>query len=289
MARMFQGFGDAACTTVSFAILRDCFAGKDLVKAIASLGMVMMFAPIVAPFVGAYIISHTGKWQDIFHFLTGYGVFLLLCTFITPETNHKRNLLANIYRSYRTHLVNRSFMMLSIASALSFAALFSFIGSSSIIYIGIYHTTSFHYAIFFGLNATAIILANFALKHLIDKISLLKIQIISLSIATIILICGLVTSYLTTINLSVFICIMWLVTFSSAITSNAMTSEAVSDIHESFGAATSIATFVKFALAGLANYLMTLVHYTELSKIMFVQQLSIVLIIITVYYYIEYH
>lgn len=284
-ARMFQGFGDAACTTVSFAMLRDCYSGKNLIKSIASVGMVMMFAPIVAPFVGAYIISTTGKWQYIFHFLTAYGLFLLLCTFITPETNTNRSFFNNISNNYKSHLFNQKFIILSFATGLSFAAMFSFIGSSAVIYIGIYHLSKFNYAILFGVNATAIVSANFTLRKLIDRTSLVKIQIVSISLAIVIIGFSLITMYLFSSSLIIFILIMWLITFFLAISSNAMGSEAIANIKHAFGTATSISTFIKFSLAGIANYIMTLFSYQYLNKIMLVQQFIIICIISILYIY----
>lgn len=52
----------------------------------ATMAMIFMIAPIVAPIVGSLIIFTTGRWQDIFHFLTIYGIILLLITLIIPET-----------------------------------------------------------------------------------------------------------------------------------------------------------------------------------------------------------
>ncbi len=284
-ARMFQGFGDAACTTVAFAILRDCYDGKKFTKAMASVGMVMMFAPIVAPIIGATIIDYTGKWQWIFHFLTAYGVFLLLCSFITPETNFSRYKLNSIYSNYKAHLSNKKFMILSIATGLSFGALFSFIGSSAIVYISLYHATRLDYALLFAINATAIIAANFILKRMIDKTSLFKIQVVSISSAVVVISCGLILVSIFASNFVLYIILMWWVTFLLAMSSNSMMSEAMLNIKQAFGIATSISMVIKSMLAGIANYALTLFTYKHLNVIVLTQQLIIILIIALLYMY----
>jgi MFS transporter, DHA1 family, multidrug resistance protein len=76
--RFIQGLGDSPAAVAAMAILKDCYRGQKLIKTMATMIMVFMVAPIVAPMVGSVIIYTTGEWQNIFYFLTIYGVVLLV-------------------------------------------------------------------------------------------------------------------------------------------------------------------------------------------------------------------
>ncbi|MDE4967784.1 Bcr/CflA family drug resistance efflux transporter, partial [Francisella tularensis subsp. holarctica] len=65
-----------------------------------------MLAPIVAPIIGSLILYTTGSWQNIFHFLTIYGVIILILTLIMPETHPSYKLSKNLVISFKTYLNN---------------------------------------------------------------------------------------------------------------------------------------------------------------------------------------
>jgi DHA1 family 2-module integral membrane pump EmrD-like MFS transporter len=65
MARFIQGIGIGSATTISRAILRDIFQGKEYVKAGSKLASAVATAPIVAPILGGYIQTNLG-WRANF-------------------------------------------------------------------------------------------------------------------------------------------------------------------------------------------------------------------------------
>ncbi|MDE5004998.1 Bcr/CflA family drug resistance efflux transporter, partial [Francisella tularensis subsp. holarctica] len=69
------------------AVNKDCYRVQKLMKMMATMFMVFMLAPIVAPIIGSLIIYTTGIWQNIFHFLTIYVVILIILTLIIQETH----------------------------------------------------------------------------------------------------------------------------------------------------------------------------------------------------------
>ena len=69
----FTRFGRLSLAAMAtMAILKNCYGGQKLMKMMATIIMVFMLAPIVAPIIGSLIVYTTGSWQDIFHFLTIY-------------------------------------------------------------------------------------------------------------------------------------------------------------------------------------------------------------------------
>ncbi|WP_257295809.1 MFS transporter [Francisella orientalis] len=163
--RFLQGLGDSPASVAAMAILKDCYRGQKLVKTVATMVMIFMIAPII----GSIIIYTTGRWQDIFHFLTIYGIILLVITIIMSETHpiHKRSKsLARSFMVYIIHVANLPFVVGTLTGALCFGALFSFISTSSNLIIEYYHLRYTQYCILFALNMFGIIFAgNFIKKN----------------------------------------------------------------------------------------------------------------------------
>ncbi|MDE4996814.1 Bcr/CflA family drug resistance efflux transporter, partial [Francisella tularensis subsp. holarctica] len=71
-------------------IARDCYKGAKLTSLLESIIIILLIAPIVAPIIGIILTELTHSWQSTFHFLTIYGVVMLICAFLIEETlEHK--------------------------------------------------------------------------------------------------------------------------------------------------------------------------------------------------------
>ena len=154
--RFIQGLGDSSGAIISMAILRDCYKGVRLMRMISIISMTFMIAPIIAPIIGSIIIYQTNNWKDIFHFLTIYGIILLPLSFFIPETlNPKKRILSvfDNFTIYIKHFKNIPFMICTIITGLSFAALFSFISSSSILILDYLKLGYLQYCLLFGFKS----------------------------------------------------------------------------------------------------------------------------------------
>lgn len=282
IARCGQGFGDAACVTVAFAIARDCFSGIRLTRALATLGTIMMVAPIIAPSIGVLIMHLTNRWQDIFHFLTAYGLFLLMLCFIVPETMKSELRIVKVssaFSRYKSHLVNYKFMLFVILAALSFAASFSFIGASAVLYLKVYGTSKLGYALLFAMNGFIVMFANFVLRQMTNTVPLHKIRntVLTGALASSVIGCTMVHIY--PASLLVFACMMSIFMLFNATSANVLTSIALNEINHSFGVASSINNSLKFICAGIANYIMSDFALTALNRSLFTQQLVLISIV----------
>ena len=288
-ARIGQGFGDAACATVAFAIIRDTFSGIALTKALATLGTVFMVAPIIAPTVGVLLIHITNEWQFIFHFLTAYGIFLLILCYIVPETMNaqlKTKTIRRAFRGYIEHTTNYKFILLALSSAISFSASFSFIGASAIIFFKSYMLSKVDYAALFALFGFSIMLANIVLKRLVNYMSTNKIQLFSLVVAVVLIVLGYFATQYFPQNLLLFLVTEYLALFFISMNSMTLTSMSLEEVHHGFGVASSISSCIKFLFAGLANYVLTHVAENTLNNTLFTQQfilLVMVFLIVIVY------
>lgn len=157
--RFFQGFAGASGIVLSRSIATDLFEGRELMKAMGTMGSVNGIAPVTAPIIGALLITVT-DWRGIFVFLTLIGVALLALAAKLPETldetrRNPRNPIT-VFLSLGSVFKDRCFRLTVLQQCFAFSVLFGYIASSPFIYQKIYGLSSIGYSGMFGINACGI-------------------------------------------------------------------------------------------------------------------------------------
>ena len=157
--RFFQGFAGASGIVLSRSIATDLFEGRELMKAMGTMGSVNGIAPVTAPIIGALLITVT-DWRGIFVFLTLIGVALLALAAKLPETldetrRNPRNPIT-VFLSLGSVFKDRCFRLTVLQQCFAFSVLFGYIASSPFIYQKIYGLSSIGYSVMFGINACGI-------------------------------------------------------------------------------------------------------------------------------------
>ncbi|MDC0535201.1 multidrug effflux MFS transporter [Francisellaceae bacterium] len=285
LMRFLQGLSDCSGAVISLSILRDCYSGKKLNKSIAVMAIIMMIAPIISPIVGTVLLKFTGHWQSEFHFLSFYGIFLLIVTYFLTETLDKKDRTTAMHQSigfYYAHVCNTKFVFKTLSSGLCFAAFFSFIGSAPIIFLHNFNSGYLAYCISFGVCVFGVILANtfitfynhiisvkqFALVGIISTMFGIVVYIILISITTHIVICF-------TIGMTITL-------FGLSLTSSILLSDSLNHIEKGFGSANSISNFIKYGSAGIANYVMSQYPAKGLVHVLSLQQFLIIFVILII-------
>lgn len=188
-ARLVQSIGACVGIVMALAIIRDCFSETgNMSKMIAITMATAMAAPMVAPVLGSYLLVHFG-WQANFYVLFGYGIFLLISTLFFAETypeNKRKPLPLNkLLLAYGQQLVHKPFLLTALASSTNFCMLFSFISSSSFVYINIYDLNPEYFGYFFGGNAIMLVLGNLMSNKFKKTLSKNKLIFVFLFIALI--------------------------------------------------------------------------------------------------------
>ncbi|BCD90833.1 hypothetical protein fh0823_09720 [Francisella halioticida] len=166
--RLIQGLADSVGGVVAFSIARDCYKGPKLTSLVASIIMILLIAPLVAPIIGTILTNLTHTWQSTFHFLTAYGVVMLIFACIIEETldpKDRKSSLLKLIPSYFQHLANFRFILATFASGTIFTALFIYISSSALIYLDDYSIGSFWYCFYYGVCCISAIFANMIIKR----------------------------------------------------------------------------------------------------------------------------
>jgi len=74
--RLVQSLGGACGLTLARAVVRDLYDAEELARAFASLTLIGMIAPLIAPTLGVGIIM-IGGWRAIFAVMTGMGIITM--------------------------------------------------------------------------------------------------------------------------------------------------------------------------------------------------------------------
>lgn len=132
--RGLQGMCAGAGLVVGRALIRDTLQGAAAQQMMSRVMMIFGVAPVIAPMVGAQLLSLSG-WHGIFWVLTGFTAVLALALWLLLEESHpleRRTSFAprHLLASYASFSRDRVFWPLLISSSVNFAGLFLYISSA---------------------------------------------------------------------------------------------------------------------------------------------------------------
>ena len=137
--RFLQGVGACVGPTLARAIVRDVFGPTKAAKALSLIAMLMALAPAVAPTLGGAMLLFL-PWSSIFIFLAAYGALsMVLVQRFVPESLPQKQSLhpLSVARNYSLLLKDPFYLLITIASALMYSALLTYLSSSAFVYITI--------------------------------------------------------------------------------------------------------------------------------------------------------
>lgn len=160
-ARALQGIGGGTNATLAYAIIRDLFQGRDAHSRIASVAVVSMTAPMIAPTLGALILVVAG-WRTIYGLpailavLVVGMVMLGLPETLAPSGRSRGLLLPQLVEDVMKLNGNRTYLLCSAINALGFAALFCYVSGSPLIVLGVLKQPQATFAVLFATTSLAI-------------------------------------------------------------------------------------------------------------------------------------
>jgi DHA1 family bicyclomycin/chloramphenicol resistance-like MFS transporter len=157
-ARILQAIGAGAATATSTAIIKDTYEGSKLEKTIAAIQSISVVVPVVAPMLGALLLTVT-DWRGAFYAQAFLGAVVLVVTLLFTETIQERNTGGVIHTLGRLFVVlkNKRFSALLVIFATSGICFLAYVSASSYIYQDFFGLSSLHYSYFFSFNALMII------------------------------------------------------------------------------------------------------------------------------------
>lgn len=161
--RFVEGVGGSIGLVISFAVVRDLYAGSAAGRLQSLIAMTLGVSPIVAPLIGSAAVS-AGSWRLIFVTLGVFAIVLLaFVVFKLPETRLSE--LRRVSRpadtlKYFSHLLaNRHFIPFVLSLCIAQAGFFAYLSASASVFISFLGMTPLGYSVIFAVNALGLVFA----------------------------------------------------------------------------------------------------------------------------------
>ena len=261
--RVLQALGGAGASVLARTIVRDLFPLKDAARVLSLMHLVTMFATLIAPLIGGYLILLAG-WRSLFVVLMVFaGLCLLAVAWKIPETHpaDKRGAsVAAVFRSYGHIAVQPQALGYILCMGLSFGGMFAFITASPFVYIQYFGVSPQQYAWLFSLNVGGIIVATLLNARLVTRIGPQRMLVCGASIAAL---SGLGLAILGASGLgglsAIVVCLVFYVSVTGLLGANSVAS-LLARFQKQAGAAAGLAVALQFGLGTAASALVSALH-----------------------------
>ena len=136
VARVIWGFGAASARTIALSVIRDVHGGDQMTRIMSFVFAVFILVPIVAPAIGAAIVS-VGPWELVFWAAALFALVVAIWTLRLPETLDPSNRIrlrpADLGKAALTVFKTRQTLGHMLAFTVSFGAFVSYLASSQLI------------------------------------------------------------------------------------------------------------------------------------------------------------
>jgi DHA1 family bicyclomycin/chloramphenicol resistance-like MFS transporter len=184
VARFVQGIGAASAIVLSRAIVRDIASGKEAAKLMSLMTMIFTAAPVIAPSVGALLVTQWG-WRAPFTAIAACGFLMLVGmrgnlveTHAPSADGHPVRQLISSFGEFFSHRQSIFSLLLIILPPAGFM---SVITVSSAVAIEIYGYSTQAYGLIFACAGASILLGSMLNRYLVTRYD--SMQIISMSVA----------------------------------------------------------------------------------------------------------
>lgn len=177
--RFLQAVAACGGAVVSRAMVRDLFPPHDLRRIFSMLVLVLGVSPLIAPFIGGYLLVWFG-WKSIFLTQASLGALTLLTMHFRLEESlppeHARPLdMASVISAYRHLLEDRTFLGASLVCGFSSAGMFAYIASAPFVFINIYKLPPQQFGWLFGAIAAGMIASSQVNGHMPRRIPIWRV------------------------------------------------------------------------------------------------------------------
>ena len=156
-ARLIMGIGGSAGLVVARAIVRDLYEETEAARFYSMMMIVSGIAPIVAPFLGGLLLTYF-NWRAIFWVIAAFAALCMAAVLVAiPETLQRearvRTETIDALLSCRRIFVHPDFIRPALMIGFLTGMLFTYIASSSYIFIDIFGAPVFFFGFIFATNS----------------------------------------------------------------------------------------------------------------------------------------
>ncbi|MEI4278251.1 multidrug effflux MFS transporter [Klenkia terrae] len=250
--RLLQGLAGAAGIVLARAVVRDRTEGTEAARAFALLASIGGAAPVLAPVLGGQLLRVT-DWRGVFGVLALIGLVLLVAARWLPETlpaeRRVRGGARATVRATRELVGRRAFRTAVLAQGLGFAALFTYISTSSFVLQTGYGLTPVQFSLVFAVNGAGIVAAGQLSRVLVARLGPRTLLVGGLA-AQVAGGVGLVVTALADGGLPVLLPVLFVVVAATGLVLPNATALAMADAAGAAGTASALVGVGQFAVAG---------------------------------------
>lgn len=156
--RVVQGLGCGALVAVSTALIKDCFEGRRMAKAIGATQAIAMIAPVVAPLAGAAVL-HVAGWRGNFVVLAVLIAvslaFVVAMKETLPREARARGRVSASFGEMRHLLRSKGFTFALVAGGLFTTPFTAYLGVASYVYEDCFGLSPTAFGVVFAITAVS--------------------------------------------------------------------------------------------------------------------------------------
>ena len=194
LCRVLAAVGGSAGMVIPRAIVRDVATGNTGSKLMSQLTLVLGVVPVLAPMLGALVLT-VANWRWIFGVALLYGVVCLVAVQMAlpdtlPPEYRLRLRPAEVLMRYATIIRERVFLANTCICGSGTFVIFAYLSGTPVIFERILHFTPLAFGMMFGINAFAFILGTQVNARVVMRLGvgrMLTLGIVSLTCAGLLL------------------------------------------------------------------------------------------------------
>ncbi|MEE0435860.1 MAG: Bcr/CflA family efflux MFS transporter [Peptococcaceae bacterium] len=189
-ARVAEALGAGCMVAISTAMIKDCFDQKARSSILAVVQAMAVVAPMVAPIVGAFIVTHAG-WRATFAVLGVFGALstvavLFVKETLAPQMRYEGTLLGSLGLLVTVGR-NVNFSVYLLSAAMLAAPYMGYVAVCSYVYISFFGLSETQYSYYFAVNSAVAILGPLLYVKLTQRVTPRKLMHLCIVLA---LACG---------------------------------------------------------------------------------------------------
>lgn len=188
-ARVVQGVGGGIAAAVARAVIVDVAHGDMLARVMSILQALGGLAPMIAPVVGALVIT-VGTWREVFWVLAALGGLMVLTSVwfvpesLPPERRHSGGLRRSL-AGIREVVAVRTFVGYALTSTFAGFTMMAYVANAAYVLQEMKGLTPLPYSVFFASTALAQVLLSILNARLIGRVRPRTMIVVGLAMATV--------------------------------------------------------------------------------------------------------
>lgn len=184
--RFLHGLSAAAASVVINALMRDMFTKDEFSRMMSFVILVMTIAPLLAPMIGGALLLWF-SWHAIFWTMGAAALLgsVLVAFFIQetlPKERRQKFHLLTTLRNFGSLFRHKRVLSYMLASAFSFAGMFSFLSAGPFVYIELNNVSPQHFGYYFALNIVFLFLTTLINSRNVRRVGAVKMFRFGLSV-----------------------------------------------------------------------------------------------------------